>query len=103
MYFEVQKMNDTAIVGNYRNEVANSSFSFIKKVDVKDNDKKVYDCNHANHAVNIKNLLEHNKSYVQSTAANELYFIDMNRNAAQAYCNRGFAARNLQLFIQRYL
>ena len=55
----------------------------------------MYDCNDANHAVNIKY-----KSYPQSTAANELLLIDMNRNAAQAYCNRGFAAPNLQLFIQ---
>jgi len=66
-------MNDTAIVGNDRNEVANSSFSFIKKIDVKDNDKKVYDCNDANHAVNIKNLLEHNKNAKRKSSPSLLY------------------------------
>ena len=37
--------------------------------------KKVYDCNNANHAVNIKNLLEYSPAYAKKTATNELYFM----------------------------
>ena len=37
------------------NGIVNGSYSFLKHFDIKLNGKKVYDCNDANHAVNIKN------------------------------------------------
>ena len=39
------------------NGIVNGSYSLLKHFDIKLNGKKVYDCNDANHAVNIKNLL----------------------------------------------
>ena len=45
------------------------------------NGKEVYQCNYANHSVNIKNLLEYNKSYVESVATNEFYYLDTSRSA----------------------
>ena len=60
------------------------------------NGKKVYDCNEANHCVNIKNLLEYSPSYAQTTATNEFLYFDTNRHAEergdQANYNKGFAA-----------
>ena len=41
------------------NGIVNGSYSFLKHFDIKLNGKNVYDCNDANHAVNIKNLLEY--------------------------------------------
>ena len=41
------------------------------------NGRQVYDCDYANHCVNIKNLLEYNPSY----GTNEFYFLDTSRNA----------------------
>ena len=43
----------------------------MKHFDIKLNGKKVYDCNDANHAVNIKNVLEYSPSYADKTASNE--------------------------------
>ena len=43
--------------------------------------KKVYNCNYANHCVNIKNLLEYNPSYANCIATNEFYFLDTTRAA----------------------
>ena len=51
------------------NGIVNGSYSFLKHFDIKLNDKKVYDCNDANHAVNIKNLLEYSPSYAEQTAS----------------------------------
>ena len=39
------------------NGIVNGSYSLLKHFDIKLNGKEVYDCNDANHAVNIKNLL----------------------------------------------
>ena len=47
------------------NGIVNGSYSFLKHFDIKLNGKKVYDCNDANHAVNIKNLLEYSPSYAE--------------------------------------
>ena len=55
------KVNLLANGGNIavadHNGIVNGSYSFLKHFDVKLNGKKVYDCNDANHAVNIKNYL----------------------------------------------
>ena len=43
---------DIATAAN--NGIVNSIHSFVKNFDIKLNGKKVYDCNDANHVVNIK-------------------------------------------------
>ena len=57
------KVNLLANGGNIaaadHNRIVNGSYLFLKHFDTKLNGKKVYDCNDANHAVNIKNLLEY--------------------------------------------
>ena len=54
------------------NGIVNGSYSFLKR-DIKWNGKKVYDCNDANHAVNIKNLLDYSPAYANKTASNEFF------------------------------
>ena len=100
--FKVNKLADGSnIAGEDHNGIVNSIHSFIKNFDIKLNGKKVYDCNDANHCVNIKSLLEYSPIYVQSTATNEFYHIDTSRSAeerpAQATYNKGFAERKLLL------
>ena len=100
--FKVDKLADGAnIAGNDHNGIVNSIHSFIRNFDVKLNGKKVYDCNDANHCVNIKSLLEYSPGYAQSTATNEFFHLDTSRSAeeraAQATYNKGFAERKLLL------
>ena len=100
--FKVNKLADGAnIAGNDHNGIVNSIHSFIRNFDIKLNGKKVYDCNDANHCVNIKSLLEYSPGYAQSTATNEFYHLDTHRAAeerpAQAAYNKGFAERKLLL------
>ena len=100
--FKVNKLADGGnIAGNDHNGIVNSIHSFIKNFDIKLNGKKVYDCNEANHCVNIKSLLEYSPVYVQSTATNEFFHLDTSRSAeerpAQALYNKGFAERKLLL------
>ena len=57
--------NGGNIAGKDHNGIVNGSYSFLKHLDIKLNGKKVYDCNDANHAVNIKNLLEYSPSYAE--------------------------------------
>ena len=57
--------NGGNIAGKDHNGIVNGSYSFLKHFDIKLNGKKVYDCNDANHAVNIKNLLEYSLSYAE--------------------------------------
>ena len=61
------------------NGIVNGSYSFLKHFDIKLNGKKVYDCNDANHAVNIKNLLDYSPSYAEKTASKK-FFLDTSRN-----------------------
>ena len=100
--FKVNKLADgTNIAGNDHNGIVNSIHSFIRNFDIKLNGKKVYDCNDANHCVNIKSLLEYSPGYAQSTATNEFFHLDTHRAAeerpAQAAYNKGFAERKLLL------
>ena len=101
MTFKVQTMANANIAAEDHNGIVNGSHSFINNFDVKLNGRKVYDCNNANQAVNIKNLLEYSKEYAQSTATNELFYLDTKRHAeerpAQANYNKGFAARKALL------
>ena len=100
--FKVNKLADGAnIAAEDHNGIVNSIHSFIKNFDIKLNGKKVYDCNDANHCVNIKSLLEYSPVYAQSTATNEFFHLDTSRSAeerpAQALYNKGFAERKLLL------
>ena len=101
MTFKVQTMANANIAAEDHNGIVNGSHSFINNFDVKLNGRKVYDCNDANQAVNIKNLLEYSQEYAQSTATNELFYLDTKRHAeerpAQANYNKGFAARKATL------
>ena len=65
------------------NGIVNGSYSFLKHFDIKLNGKKVYDCNDANHAVNIKNLLDYSPAYANKTGSNEFFFLDTSRNAEE--------------------
>ena len=81
------KVNLLANGGNIaledHNGIVNGSYSFLKHFDIKLNGKKVYDCNDANHAVNIKNLLEYGPSYAEKTASNESFYLDTSRSAEE--------------------
>ena len=65
------------------NGIVNGSYTFLKHFDIKLNGKKVYDCNDANHAVNINNLLEYSPSYAKQTASNEFFYLDTTRHAEE--------------------
>ena len=71
--------------------IVNGANSFISRLSVLANGKELYQCNYANHSVNIKNLLEYNKSYADSVARNEFYFLDTSTSANK---NR-FTRRNV--------
>ena len=61
------------------NGIVNGSYSFLKHFDIKLDGKKVYDCNDANYAVNIKSLLEYSPAYAEKTATNEFFYLDTSR------------------------
>ena len=65
------------------NGVVNGSYSFLKHFDIKRNGKKIYDCNDANHTVNIKNLLDYSPAYADKTASNEFFYLDTSRYAEE--------------------
>ena len=65
------------------NGIVNGSYSLLKHFDIKLNGKRVYDWNNANHAVNIKNLLEYSPSYADKTASHEFFYLDTSRNVEE--------------------
>lgn len=71
--------------------IVNGANSFISKLSVLPNGKELYQCSYANHSLNIKILLEYNKSYADSVTTNEFYFLDTSRSADK---NR-FTRRNV--------
>ena len=80
--FKVDKLVDhAALTLTDHNGIVNGSNTFIKKLSVTANGKQVYDCDYANHCVNIKNLLEYNPSYAKSVGTNEFYFPDTTSHA----------------------
>ena len=119
--FKVDKLADhAAIAVNDTIGTVNGSNTLIKKIQVKAEGREVYDCDYANHCVNIKNLLEYNPSYTKSVGTNKYYFLDTSRQANvtkyntrtvgdtggtnrrlaesdNANYNKGFAARKLLL------
>ena len=82
--FKVNKLADhAALTLSDHNGMVNGSNTLIKKLNVTANGRPVYDCDYANHCVNIKNLLEYNPSYAKSVATNEFYFPDTSRSAEE--------------------
>ena len=80
--FKVDKLADHAAIAlNDNIGTVNGSNTLIKKIQVKAEGRDVYDCDYANHCVNIKNLLEYNPSYAKSVGTNEYYFPDTSREA----------------------
>ena len=80
--FKVDKLVDhAALTLTDHNVIVNGSNTFIKKLSVTANGRQVYDCDYANHSVNINNLLEYNPSYAKSVGTNEFYFPDTSRHA----------------------
>ena len=80
--FKVDKLADHANIAlNDNIGTVNGSNSLIKKIQVRAEGREVYDCDYANHCVNIKNLLEYNPSYAKSVGTNEYYFPDTSRHA----------------------
>ena len=80
--FKVNKLaNGANIAVNDTIGTVNGSSSLIKKMQVRAEGREVYDCDYANHCVNIKNLLEYNPSYAKSIGTNEYYFLDTSRHA----------------------
>ena len=73
--------NHAALALNDNIGMVNGSNTLIKKIQVRAEGVEVYDCNYANHCVNIKNLLEYNPSYAKSVGTNEYYFPDTSRKA----------------------
>ena len=94
--FKLQKLADGGNVANGDNNgMVNSSFAFIKKLNVKMNGVDVYDCSEANQVTNIKNILEYSQGYAVSQGTNEFYYNDTTRHAVHdktnANYNKGFA------------
>ena len=79
--FKVDKLADHAAIALDDNiGTVNGSNSLIKKIQVRAEGREVYDCDYANHCVNIKNLLEYNPSYAKSVGTNEFFFPDTSRS-----------------------
>ena len=80
--FKVDKLADHAAiaVGDTIGTVDGSN-TYIKKIKFSAEGREVYDCDYANHCVNIKNLLEYNPSYAKSVGTNEYFFLDTSRHA----------------------
>ena len=100
--FKLEKLSDGGdIAAEDHNGVVNGVHSLIKAITIKVNGIPVYDNTSANQTINIKNLLEYDTSYANSTATNAFFYIDTNRSAeerqAQAAYNKGFAARKVIL------
>ena len=87
--FKVDKLADGANIAlNDNIGTVNGSNSLIKKIQVRAEGREVYDCDYANHCVNIKNLLEYNPSDAKSVGTNEYYFPDTSRQANTSKCVR---------------
>lgn len=76
MNFKLTKLTGRNVIINDKNGIVNGVSLFVKKISFSINGKEVYQCNSANHVVNIKNLLEYNASYAESIASNEFYYLD---------------------------
>ena len=125
--FKLTLLNGNNITVDDHNGMVNSAYSLIKKLTISMNGIDVYECSEANHATNIKNLIEYSSGYSKSQGTNEFFFLDINRNAAEnkstfnatpvmtgrnARYNKGFASRkallgtsstvNAEILLNRY-
>ena len=76
LYFKLTKLTGNNVIINDKNGIVNGASSFVKKISFSINGKEIYQCNSANHVVNIKNLIEYNTSYAETIASNEFYYLD---------------------------
>ena len=76
MDFKLTKLIGNNVIINDKNGIVNGASSFVKKISFSINGREVYQCNSANHVVNIKNLLEYSPSYAETIGTNELYYLD---------------------------
>ena len=76
LYFKLTKLDGTAILTTENNGIVNGASSFVKKISFSINGREVYQCNFANHVVNIKNLLEYDTSYADTIVSNQFYYLD---------------------------
>ena len=101
--FKVNKTGGGPIAIDDHNGIVNGSHSPIRNLSVTINGKKLYDCNQANHCVNIKNMLEYSPAYAESLGTNEFFYVDTSRHAQEdktnANYNKGFAAHKARLGI----
>ena len=81
--------NNTLLNLSDHNGIVNGSTTLIKTLSITANGSEVYDCDYANHCVNIENLLEYNPSYAKSVGTNEFYFPDTSRHADEIKYTRG--------------
>lgn len=100
--FKLVKLADGgAIAIDDHNGIVNGIHSLIRNITVKMNGIQVYDNDNANQTVNVKNLLEYDRSYAKTTATNTFYYLDSSRSAeerdTEATYNKGFASRKLLL------
>ena len=79
LYFKLTKLDGNPITLTDENGIVNGASSFIKKISFNINGREIYQCNYANHVVNIKNLLEFDTSYSETIATNEFYYLDTRR------------------------
>ena len=76
MYFKLTKLIGRNVIIDDKNGIVDGASSFVKKISFSINGKEIYQCNSANHVVNIKNLIEYNTSYAETIASNEFYYLD---------------------------
>ena len=76
LYFKLTKLTGGNLIINDKNGIVNGASSFVKKISFSINGKEIYQCNSANHVVNIKNLIDCNTSYAETIACNEFYYLD---------------------------
>ena len=81
MNFKLTKLTRNNIATNDNNGIVNAASSFLKRIILIINGREAYQCNSANHVVNIKNLLEYNPTYTESVGTNELYYLDTYNNS----------------------
>ena len=99
--FKVTLLAGANITDDDHNGTVNGSHSLIERLEGKINGKQLYDCNAANHCVNIKNMLEYAPAYVESLATNEYFYVDTSRHPQEDSThdnyNKGFADRKVLL------
>ena len=76
MDWRLTKLTGNNVNINDKNGIVNGASLFVKKISFSINGREAYQCNYANHVVNIKNLLQYNHSYAKSIGTNEMYYLD---------------------------